>query len=63
MVLRMLAKGEIKPTTFRRWREVRAEKEETTAGDDSSVHVDTLSVCRDVGSMRLLRTSLCRNDK
>ena len=38
------------------------EKEETTAGDDSSVNVDPLSVCRDVASIRLLRTSLCRND-
>jgi hypothetical protein len=42
---------------------VQAEKEETTAGDGSSVYVDTLSVCRDVASIRLLRTSLCRNDK
>ena len=43
--------------------EVRAEKEETTAGDGSSVNVDPLSVCREVASIRLLRTSLCRNDK
>jgi hypothetical protein len=42
---------------------VQTEKEETTAGDGSSVNVDTLSVCRDVASIRLLRTSLCRNDK
>ena len=42
---------------------VEAEKEETTAGDGSLVYVDTLSVCRDVASIRLLRTSLCRNDK
>ena len=42
---------------------MQAEKEETTAGDGSSVNVDTLSVCRDVASLRLLRTSLCRNDK
>ena len=40
-----------------------AEKEETTAGDGSSVNVDPLSVCRDVASIGLLRTSLCRNDK
>ena len=63
MVLRQLAKSEIKRTTFGRWHEVQAEKEETTAGDGSSVYVDTLSVCRDVASIRLLRTSLCRNDK
>ena len=63
VVLRLLAKSGIKRTTFRRWHEVQAEKEETTAGDDSSVYVDTLSVCRDVASIRLLRTSLCRNDK
>ena len=63
VVLRMLAKSEIKRKTFRRWHEVQAEKEETTAGDGSSVYVDTLSVCRDVASIRLLRTSLCRNDK
>ena len=43
--------------------EVEAEEEETTAGDDSSVYVDTLSVCHHVASIRLLRTSLCRNDK
>ena len=63
MVLRLLAKREIKRTTFGRWHEVQAEKEETTAGDGSSVNVDTLSVCRDVASIGLLRTSLCRNDK
>ena len=63
MVLRILAKSEIKRTTFRRWHEVQAEKEETTAGDGSSVNVDALSVCRVVASIRLLRTSLCRNDK
>ena len=45
------------------WHEVQAKKEETTAGDGSSVYVDTLSVCRDVASIRLLRTSMCRNDK
>ena len=39
------------------------EKEETTAGDGSAVDVDPLSGCRDVASIRLLRTSLCRNDK
>ena len=59
----MLAKREIKRTTFGRWHEVEAEKEETTAGDGSSVYVDSLSVCRNVASIRLLRTSLCRNDK
>ena len=42
---------------------MQAEKEETTAGDGSSVYVARLSVCRDVASFRLLRTSLCRNDK
>jgi hypothetical protein len=42
---------------------VQAEKEETTAGDGSSVYVDTLSVCREVASIGLLRTSLCRNDE
>ena len=63
MVLRILAKSGIKRKTFRRWHEVQAEKEETTAGDGSSVYVDTLSVCRDVASIRLLRTRLCRNDK
>ena len=63
VVLRILAKREVKRRTFRRWHEVQAEKEETTAGDGSSVYVDTLSVCRDVASIRLLRTSLCRNDK
>ena len=36
---------------------------ETTAGDGSSVNVAPLSVCRDVASTRLLRTSLCRKDK
>ena len=55
--------SEIKQRTFGRWHEVQAEKEETTAGDGSSVFVDPLSVCRDVVSIRLLRTSLCRNDK
>ena len=63
MVLRQLAKCEIERTIFGRWHEVQAEKEETTAGDGSSVSVDPLSVCRDVASIRLLRTSLCRNDK
>ena len=63
MALRILAKSEIKRRTFRRWHEVQAEKEETTAGDGSSVNVDTLSVCRDVTSIGLLTTSLCRNDK
>ena len=63
VVLRILAKSGIERTTFRRWHEVQAEKEETTAGDGSSVYVDTLSVCRDVASIRLQRTSLCRNDK
>ena len=63
MVLRQLAKCEIERTIFGRWHEVQAEKEETTAGDDSLVYVDTLSVCRDVASIRLLRTRLCRNDK
>ena len=63
MVLRILEKSAIKRRTFGRWHEVQAEKEETTAGDGSSVYVDTLSVCRDVASIRLLRTSLCRNDK
>ena len=43
--------------------EVQAQKEETTAGDGSAVYVDPLSVCRDVASIRLLRTSLCGNDK
>ena len=42
---------------------MKAEKEEATAGDGSSVYVDTLSDCRDVASIRLLRTSLCRSDK
>ena len=63
VVLRLQAKNEIKRTTFGRWHEVQAEKEETTAGDGSSVYVDTLSVCREVASIRLLRTSLCRKDK
>ena len=62
-MLRILAKRGIKRTTFGRWHEGQAEKEETTAGDGSSVYVDTLSVCRDVASIRLLRTSLCRNNK
>jgi hypothetical protein len=59
----MLAKSGIKRTTFGGWHEVQAEKEETTAGDGSPVYVDTLSVCRDVDSIPLLRTRLCRNDK
>ena len=63
VVLRLLAKSGIERRTFRRWHEVQAEKEETTAGDGSSVYVDTLSVCRDVASIRLPRTSLSRNDK
>ena len=63
MVLRIRTKREIERRTFRRWHEVQAEKEETTAGDGSSVYVDPLSVCRDVASIRLQRTSLCRNDK
>ena len=63
MVLRILAKQGIKRKTFRSWHEVEPEKEETTAGDSSSVNVDTLSVCRDVASIRILRTSLCRNHK
>jgi hypothetical protein len=63
VVLRILTKREIEMTTFGRWHEVQAEKKETTAGDGSSVYVDPLSVCRDVASIRLLRTSLCRNDK
>ena len=63
VVLRLMAKREIERRTFGRWHEVQAEKEETTAGDGSSVYVDPLSVCRDVASIRLLRTSLCRNDK
>ena len=63
VVLRILAKSGIEGKTSRRWHEVQAEKEQTTAGDDSSVYVDPLSVCRDVASIRLLRTSLCRNDK
>ena len=63
MVLRLPAKSEIKRTTFGRWHEVQAEKEETTAGDGSSVNVDTLSVCRDVASIRLLSTNLRSNDK
>jgi hypothetical protein len=46
VVLRILAMSGIKRRTFRRWHEVQADKEETTAGDDSSVYVDTLSVCR-----------------
>ena len=63
LVLRLLAKSEIKRRTVGLWHEVQAKKEETTAGDGSSVNVDALSVCRDVASIRLLRTSLCRNDK
>ena len=63
MVLRLLAKSGIEGRTFGRWHEVQPEKEETTAGDGSSVYVAPLSVCRDVASIRLLRTSLCRNDK
>ena len=63
VVLRILAKREVKRRTFGHWHEVQAKKEETTAGDGSSVYVDPLSVCRDVASIRLLRTSLCRNDK
>ncbi len=63
MVLRILTKREIKRTTFGRWHEVQAEKEEMTTGDGSSVYVVRLSVCRDVASIRLLRTSLCRKDK
>ena len=63
VVLRLLAKREIERRTFGRWHEVQAEKEETTAGDGTSVYVDPLSVCRVVASIRLLRTSLCRNDK
>ena len=42
VVLRILAKSGIRRTTFQRWHEVQAEKEETTAGDGSSVYVDTL---------------------
>ena len=42
---------------------MQAEKEETTAGDGSSVYVDPLSVCRGVASIRLLRTNVFRNDK
>ena len=63
MVLRILPKSEIERTTFGRWHEVQAEKEGTTADDGNSVYVDTLSVCRDVASIRLLSTSLCRNAK
>jgi hypothetical protein len=63
VVLRILAKSEIERRTFRCRHEVQAEKEETTAGDGSSVFVDALSVSRDVASIRLLSTSLCRNDK
>ena len=58
VVLRILTKSEVKRKTFRRWHEGQAEKEETTAGDGISVYVDPLSVCRDIASMRLLRTSL-----
>ena len=42
---------------------MQAEKEETTAGDGSSVNVVPLSVCHVVASIRLLRTRLCRNNK
>ena len=42
---------------------MQAEKEEMTAGDGSSVNVDTLSACRVVASIRLLRMRLCRNGK
>ena len=63
VVLRTLARSGIERRTFGRWHEVQAEKEETTTGDGSSVNVDPLSVCREVASIRLLRTSLCRNDK
>ena len=59
----MRTKREIERRTFRRWHEVQAETGETTAGDGSIVYVDTLSVCRDVASIRLQRTRLCRNDK
>ena len=48
VALRLLEKREIEGRTFQRWHEVQAKKEETTAGDGSSVYVDTLSVCRDV---------------
>ena len=61
MVLRLLEKREIERRTFVRWHEVQGEQEETTAGDGSSVYVDTLSVCRDVASIQLLSTSQCRN--
>ena len=63
MVLRLLVKSEIERMTFGSWHEVQAEKEETTTGDGGSVYVDPLSDCRDVASIRLLRTSLCCNDK
>ena len=63
VVLMLLAKRGIERPTFGRWHEAEAEKEETTTGDGSSVYVDTLSVCRDVASIRLLRTGLCRNGK
>jgi hypothetical protein len=63
VVLRIRARSEIKRKTFRCRHVVQAEKEETTAGDGSSVKVDALSVCRDVASIWLLRTSLCRNGK
>ena len=63
MVLRILEKREVKRRMFGRWHEVQGEKEETTVGDGRSVNVDTLSDCRDVASIRLLRTNLCRNDK
>jgi hypothetical protein len=58
VVLRLLAKSEIERRTLGHWHEVQAEKEETTAGEGRSVDVDTLSVCRDVASIWLLRRSL-----
>ena len=58
VMLRLLAKCGIERTTFGRWHEVQAENEETTAGDGSTVYVVPLSVCSDVASIRLLRTSL-----
>ena len=63
MALRLLAKNGIKRTTCGRRHEVQAENEETTAGDGSSVYVDTLTVCRDDALIQLLKTSLCRNGK
>jgi hypothetical protein len=56
--LRLLAKSGIKRTTIGPWHEVEAEKKESTVGDGRSVDVDTLSVCRDVASIWLLRRSL-----